>query len=176
MIIRLLSLVLLAWMLGFAWFAIALPTPLAERETDAVVVLTGGPNRINRGIEVLDRKWAPRMLISGVDLEVRPEEIAAEYKVSQKQMDCCIELGFRAFDTRSNARETARWIEKEKIGSIRLVTSNWHMRRARNELAGALPANVTVEVDAVRDNPSFGMLFAEYHKYLISVATRYIGI
>ncbi len=52
-IVRLLSSVLLAWILGFAWFAILLPQPLGDQQTDAVVVPTGGPMRIDRGLEAL---------------------------------------------------------------------------------------------------------------------------
>jgi uncharacterized SAM-binding protein YcdF (DUF218 family) len=57
-------------------------------------------------------------------------------------------------------------VAREKVGSIRLVTSDWHMRRAALELKGALPANVTILRDAVHSKPSFKMLFLEYHKLL----------
>ena len=40
---RLLSLLLLAWALGFIWFAVFLPQPVIEpMRTDGVVALTGG--------------------------------------------------------------------------------------------------------------------------------------
>lgn len=55
MIVRLFAVSILGWMLGFAWFAIFLPQPLDGRQTDAIVVLTGGAGRIDRGI-ALDRK------------------------------------------------------------------------------------------------------------------------
>ncbi len=67
MIVRLLALSLLGWMLGFVWFAVFLPQPLDGRRTDAIVVLTGGAGRIDRGIALLEDKAAKRMLISGVD-------------------------------------------------------------------------------------------------------------
>jgi putative copper export protein len=41
-IVRILSFTALAWLLGFAWFAILLPQPLDGRRSDAIVVLTGG--------------------------------------------------------------------------------------------------------------------------------------
>ncbi|MGQ3179637.1 MAG: YdcF family protein, partial [Blastomonas fulva] len=99
MIVRLLSSVLLAWILGFAWFAILLPQPLGEQQTDAVVVPTGGPLRIDRGLEALRNKWADRLLISGVDRDVRPAELSAQYPGSTELFDCCVDLGFRAYDT-----------------------------------------------------------------------------
>jgi len=48
------------------------------------------------------------------------------------------------------------------------VTSDWHMRRAVAELRGTLPGDVTILPDAVSTEPSFSMLFLEYHKFLAS--------
>src|SRR3546814_978598 len=46
MIRRLISLLFLAWVLGFAWFALLPPMPApTQQKTDAIVVLTGGPGR-----------------------------------------------------------------------------------------------------------------------------------
>ena len=39
MIKRLISLIFLAWVLGFAWFALLLPQPAPAEKTDAIVVL-----------------------------------------------------------------------------------------------------------------------------------------
>ena len=127
---RILSSLLLAYALGFLWFAIALPQPAAEVTTDAVVVLTGGEGRIDRALSVLRAGHAAQLLVSGVDKEVKPREFAAEYHVGPQLMRCCVTLGYQAVDTRSNAVESARWIAANKFESVRLVTSDWHMRRA----------------------------------------------
>ncbi|HKY81775.1 MAG TPA: YdcF family protein, partial [Sphingobium sp.] len=84
MIVRLFAVTLLAWMLGFAWFAIFLPQPLDGRPTDAIVVLTGGAGRIDRGLVLLQEGAARRMLISGVDRSVRPSELAARYEAPER--------------------------------------------------------------------------------------------
>ena len=76
MIRRIVSLLLLIWLVGFVWFAIVLPGPHENGKSDAVVVLTGGGGRIGRGLEALEKGWARRMLVSGVDREVRPGEFA----------------------------------------------------------------------------------------------------
>jgi uncharacterized SAM-binding protein YcdF (DUF218 family) len=176
MIKRLLALALLIWALGFAWFALLLPQPASLTKTDAVVVLTGGPNRIDRALEVLETGKAKRMLISGVAREVRPGELAAQYKRPQALFDCCIDLGFQAVDTRSNALETARWASEHKVKSIRLVTHDWHMRRARLELDNALPAGMVVINDAVATQPSLKTLFLEYHKYWLRAFAGLLGV
>jgi uncharacterized SAM-binding protein YcdF (DUF218 family) len=166
MIRRIASIVLLAWLFGFGWFALALPQPARATHTDAVVVLTGGTGRVTRGVDVLHRGTARQLFVSGVDRRVKPHEFALQYKVSAEEMACCVQLGFEALDTQSNANETARWVADTKIKSIRLVTNDWHMRRAEYELERVLPAGVTVLPDAVPSQPSLRTLFTEYHKLL----------
>ncbi len=175
MIRRITSLILLAWALGFLWYAVALPRAADKQRTDGVVVLTGGEGRIARGLEVLDHGWARRMLVSGVDRDVKPHEFALQYKVPAATMACCVDLGFESVDTRSNASETARWLAREKIRSFRLVTSDWHMRRAAYELRRMLPADVTMVEDAVPSEPSLRILFLEYHKMLARQIARLLG-
>ncbi len=170
MIRRIASIMFLAWAIGFLWFAVSLPRPVAGIATDAVIVPTGGAGRIARGLEVLDQGLADKMLVSGVDPEVKPGEFAAEFKVDPDQMECCITLGYSAVDTRSNAAETAKWVAQNEVRSLRLVTTDWHMRRTASELDRALPDHVTVIRDAVPSQPDFGTLFLEYHKLIASRA------
>lgn len=166
MLRRLSSLALIVWALGFVWFAIALPRPAGAEKTDVVVVPTGGEGRISRGLETLHRGWAKQMLVSGVDREVKPREFAAHYRVEPHLMKCCVTLGFESVDTRSNAQEIAAWLEAKRARSVRLVTTDWHVRRSAYELAKALPSGVAVVKDAVPSHPSFWILFLEYHKLL----------
>lgn len=176
MIRRLLSVVFLAWVIGFLVFAVTLPRPVAGITTDAVIVPTGGAGRIARGLDVLDQGLAAKMLVSGVDPEVKPGEFAAEFGVAPDQMACCVTLGFAAVDTRSNAAETAKWVAQNEVRSLRLVTTDWHMRRTASELDRTLPDHVTVVRDAVTSQPDFGTLFLEYHKLLASRAVGLAGL
>lgn len=176
MIRRILSFILLAWALGFAWFALLLPQPAALAKTDAIVVLTGGANRIDRGLEILEAGKSRKMLISGVDRDVKPPELAAQYAGSEKYFNCCIDLGFASVDTRSNALETARWAAKHKVKTLTLVTHDWHMRRARFELDRALPSSIDVTNDAVPTQPSLRALFKEYNKYWLRALAALVGI
>ena len=69
--------------------------------------------------------------------------------------------------TRSNAEEAARWLAKHDYRSVRLITSDWHMRRARYEFDKVLGNRYVLATDAVRTEPSFLTLFGEYNKYLL---------
>ncbi|MEP3422901.1 MAG: YdcF family protein [Erythrobacter sp.] len=172
---NILSGAVLVWALGFLWFTVSLPQPAGDTRTDAVIVPTGGAGRIAQGLVVLDQGFASKMLVTGVDPEVTPVEFAIEFEVDQARMDCCVTLGFVAVDTRGNATETAEWVEENGVQSLRLVTTDWHMRRAAGELDRTLPPSVMVVRDAVPSEPSLPSLFLEYHKLIASSVAGLFG-
>ncbi|MEE4289643.1 MAG: YdcF family protein [Erythrobacter sp.] len=176
MVRTLVSALFLVWSFGFMWFAVDLPQPAQATKTDAVIVPTGGAGRIARGLDVLDAGLARRLLVTGVDPEVTQGEFAAEFQVSQGLMDCCVSLGFMAVDTRSNASETAEWVERNSVRSLRLVTTDWHMRRAAGELDRQLPDGIVVVRDAVPSQPSLPVLFLEYHKLIASRVAGWLNL
>lgn len=163
------------WAAGYGVFLHSLGAPLEGRETDAIVVLTGGPGRIQRGLDALRAGDARRMLVSGVDPDVKPHELAAQFKPDSRLFDCCVDLGHEAVDTRSNADETARWVRAHRYKSVRLVTTDWHMPRARMELSNALEGDVEVIGDAVRSSPDRRVLLREYNKYLVRRIALWTG-
>lgn len=176
MIARIVAFVALAWALGFAAFMLLLPDPLDDHPTDAIVVPTGGAGRIDRGIGLLEAHEAKRMLITGVAPAVRPIDLALEYHARPALFDCCIDLGREAVDTRSNAEETARWVRAHHYHSVRLVTSDWHMARARMELGNALDDDVVIVRDGVKGEPDLKLLLAEYNKLLLRRVALWLGI
>lgn len=176
MIRRILGTVILLWALGFALFAGTLPRPAAAQKTDAIVVPTGGAGRIARGLALLQAGQAKRMLVTGVDRRVRPAELANVQGAPPALVTCCVDLGREAVDTRSNGEETARWIARRKYKSVRLVTTDWHMRRARFELVQATGGQIEIVTDAVRSNPGFGTLLREYNKYLLRRSAAVVGL
>lgn len=176
MISRTFSFLLLLYVLGYALFVVMLPEPADERHTDGIVVLTGGAKRLERGLDLLQRGKAKRLLVSGVDRTVRPVELAERYHASEALFQCCVDLGRESVDTRSNGAETARWVKQRKMKTIRLVTTDWHMPRARFELSRELGPDVSVLSDAVTSDASFRALFTEYNKYLLRRAAVIVGI
>lgn len=173
MIRRLVAALVLLWALGFAVFAVSLPGPAGDETTDGIVVLTGGPGRVARGLQLLSQGKAKRMLVSGVDRRVRAADLAATYSIPSGMLTR-IDLGSSAVDTRSNAQETARWIADHQYRSIRLVTTDWHMRRARYELRQVL-SGVHVVRDSVPSEPALTTLLREYNKYLLRRGAGLIG-
>lgn len=174
MLIRGLSFLLLFWLAGFVVFAVTLPRHVRPGRTDGIVVLTGGPGRLERGFTLLRDRQAQRMLISGVDRRVRPHELAVEYRVPDALVNCCVDLGQEAVDTRSNADETAEWAARRGYRSLRLVTTDWHMPRSHFEIGRAAPG-VAIIVDPVRSEPGLFALTREYSKYLLRRAGALAG-
>jgi len=175
-LVRIASFLLLLYVLGYAAFAVMLPRPAGDERTDAIVVLTGGSGRLERGFELVERGISRRMLISGVERTVRPNELAEVYQVDPQLIACCVALGRESFDTRSNADEVARWVERRRIRSIRLVTNDLHMPRAGYELRKRVGGDLRIVADAVPSRPNFGAIFVEYNKYLLGRAADLIGI
>ncbi|MEO7247518.1 MAG: YdcF family protein [Novosphingobium sp.] len=167
---RLGAFVVLAYLFGFLWFVFAMPQAAGDAKTDAIVVLTGGEGRIDRAIAMLRQGRAPRLFVAGVDKKVRPSEFAAQYREAAGLMTCCIVLDFKSTDTISNASEAAFWTAAARVHSVRLVTSDWHMRRAALELARVAPSSLVIVRDAVPSHPSFEILVLEYHKLLARAA------
>lgn len=173
---RIAALALVLYALGYALFAVMLPRPAGDERVDAIVVLTGGSGRLERGFDTLKRRLGGRMLISGVARTVRPHELAVAYDVAPEMMACCVTLGRDSFDTRSNGDEVARWVERRRVRSIRLVTNDLHMPRARYELRKRVGDSLLIIDDAVPTDPDVRQIFIEYNKYLLGRAADLIGI
>ncbi len=163
---RAIAALLLIWLAGFVAFAVNLPEPSSAPRTDGIVVLTGGPGRVSRGLRVLAAGRAKRMLVSGVDPVVRRQEFEAVQAVPEHLSSCCIDLGKEARDTISNATEAAGWAKAQKYKSVRLVTSNWHMRRAAFEFSRVFDDKTEIVIDAVPSSPGLVTMSVEYNKYL----------
>ncbi|MGE4312715.1 MAG: YdcF family protein [Pseudobdellovibrionaceae bacterium] len=135
------GLLLTLWVLGLTAYGIytfqAAPQLEDDLKTDAVIVLTGGKNRVNTALELLISGKGKKLLISGTHESVKLEDILQLEHMDAKWR-CCIDLDPEPQDTIGNASGTVKWIRANDIHSFILVTSAYHMRRARNELEIAL--------------------------------------
>ncbi len=178
------SLVLLVC--GFFWFFLQIPTEEVQLDSkaDGIVVLTGAAARIPDAIELLAAERGKRLLISGVYRNTRSIEIARLTPLYSKYFSCCIDLDRSALNTFGNAIQARRWAREHNFNSLIIVTSNWHMPRAMNELAHQLP-DVTlipypVISEKVKNDPwwqngaTARLLIGEYFKYLFGILRLHI--
>ena len=149
MILRLTALLVMLYALGFVLFAVTLGDPAGPRKTDAIVVLTGGAGRIEHGIAVMKQGDAKRMLVAGADPSVTRTDLIRRLHGEARLVRCCVDLGSEFVDTRSNAEEALRWLDKRGYKSVRLITSDWHMHRAAYEFRNQLGRRVTIIPDAL---------------------------
>jgi len=150
---------------------------------DAVVVLTGGENRVARAVELVAQGKGERLLISGVNDHTSATAIAKAIDENQDLFTCCIDIDRRARNTIGNAVEIARWVRTHHYGSLIVVTGAYHMPRALNELRRVLP-DIELIADPVltpglelnawwSDAHTMRVVILEYSKYLASeVRTR----
>ncbi|WP_439636498.1 YdcF family protein [Oceanicaulis sp.] len=140
--LRLTAFILLtAFVVGFALFVRQARTftPELTVNAEAIVVLTGGPNRVSTATALLRDGSGGRLLISGVNPDSPPADIAAAAGASEDLFECCVDIGLQAADTMGNAAETAAWARSHGYEHLIVVTSDYHMPRALLELQAAMP-------------------------------------
>lgn len=171
------------WLGGFLHYVAGvrdLGRQASERRTDAIVVLTGGSERIDAGLRLLQAERARKLFITGVNKGTNAEmlqQLRGQYP--PQLFACCVELGTAAEDTVGNAAETAIWVRKEGYRSLRLVTAAYHLHRAMIEFRRFMPATELlphpVFTEAVRleswwQHPGTARLLAgEFNKYIVSL-------
>ena len=163
----------LGGMIGFGYTINHLKTD-EKQKTDAIVVLTGGRNRISEAVELLNGGLAEKLLISGVAEETSLEALKKREDVNVTTSREII-LDKKSTNTVENAIEAAAWVKKNQFHSIRLVTSNYHLPRSmaefrannRNLIILAHPVySDRVERDWWRSWHSFRLIASEYNKFL----------
>ena len=121
---------------GFLWFADTVTSLKAPDgvKADAIVVLTGGYQRVDQAVGLLRDKAGQRLLISGAHPAASPGSIRRATQASPDLFKCCVDIGYEALDTIGNANEITRWIEDHQYKSVLVVTNNYHMPRTLLEL------------------------------------------
>ncbi|MDF2620943.1 MAG: hypothetical protein K0S00_3602 [Xanthobacteraceae bacterium] len=168
---------IVALLAGFGVFVAGLQGREAQttRRADGIVVLTGGAERITDATNLLVEGRGTRLLITGVHPDTTLAEIGRTVPATRESLECCVELGRAALNTRGNAIETAEWAREHRFRSLLVVTSAWHMPRALVELRRALPDVELVPYPVVPKRGPEGweaslanvrLLFVEYVKFI----------
>ena len=128
------------WVAGLFWFIGEMPDSRAvdNRPTDAIIVLTGGSERLPEGIRLLREGRAERLFVSGVYRGVDVSQLLEVTRESPSIEDR-IDIGHEAENTEGNAAETAAWMAEHDYASLRLVTASYHMPRSLLEFRAAMP-------------------------------------
>lgn len=175
-IFAILFLLVVSWIIGLFYFGYSINhyTPDLTTQTDAIVVLTGGRNRITEAVKLLNHKMADRLFISGVDKHTNLRTIQKTNKIKSTNLRN-IEIGRKATNTESNAEEAFAWTNANHISSIRLVTSNYHISRAMLEFKHLMPEVSIIPHPVYSERiekkwwtswQTFSLIFKEYNKFI----------
>jgi uncharacterized SAM-binding protein YcdF (DUF218 family) len=172
----------LALLVGFAVFASMIrdAPPAVVPRADAIVVLTGGEDRIEAGIKLLSEGKGRRLLISGVNPTTSAMQIGRLTGQDHRLFKCCIDFGYNAVDTSSNAEEARSWADTRGYSRLIVVTSSYHMPRSLTEFARVLPRAELVSYPVATRHHNLNewwhhpatarLLLSEYLKFLTSTA------
>ncbi|WP_407920794.1 YdcF family protein [Allorhizobium terrae] len=172
---------------GFLYFAdtVTLMRAPEHPKADAIVVLTGGYQRIDQAVDLLRKGSGQRLLISGVHPTTTSKQIRTMTQSSYDLFACCVDMGYQAIDTIGNANETAQWVHDKGYSSVLVVTSNYHMQRSLMELRRTAPNTQFIPYPVVisdlrtkawyADPNALRTLLSEYVKILLASARDTIG-
>lgn len=103
---------------------------LSLNNESAIIVLTGGKGRIEKGVELFEKGFGKHLFISGV-FEESEFEIKSSLDSKLLNQRCCIILDKNASNTFENAREVKEWtLRNSDIEKLILVSSYYHLPRS----------------------------------------------
>ena len=137
-----LSIAVAGFVAGFIAFALSATTvqPPSAEDADAIVVVTGGEDRINVALGLLRQGAGRRLLISGVNPRTSKGAIREHTGEDRRLFECCIDIGREAHDTIGNAEETRDWATQRRYRRLIVVTSGYHMPRTLAEFSRVMPS------------------------------------
>lgn len=153
---------------------------------DAIIVLTGGSQRITAALDLLANGHARRLLITGVNPATSVDDLARVAGTDSGIFSCCVDLDYEADNTVGNADQAKDWVARHGYSRLVVVTSNYHMPRSLMEFSRTMPevTFLPFAVPAIPDEensrwwrPETGRLYAaEYVKYVVALfRTRYLA-
>ena len=185
---KIFSFFLLSLIAGFFWWVLLLfntfpkkvyLTSLSEIPGKVgVVVLTGGKNRIEKGVDILSKGYGDELLISGVFM---PSEIEAKFSLEREKKElfkCCVSFDQKSKNTLENAEEVEKWLNQNKdIKSIILVSSYYHLPRSIMIFEKKIKSDVKIyPTPAIKKNNFRNQIFfhlkliiSEYFKVLYMI-------
>lgn len=176
---------ILLWVGGFAVFdAYIKKTQNNGKKTDAIVVLTGGKNRILESFNLFNNEMADILIISGVSDNVSLKELQRQNKTVITNNSDKIFIGREAATTYQNAIEVSEIIRRNNVRSVRLVTSYYHIPRSKEEILAHNP-DIEVIVHPVysqnvsskwwKNWNSFKLVASEFNKFIF-VYVKYFAL
>ncbi len=193
--IKYITIILFIYILGFIYFTTTLEYTqnFPNEKTDAIITLTGELKRITASIEELAKGKAKKLFISGVHRQAPIEKVIDKtittlqkqnkLKINPQLLKSQIQTG-KAENTIENGLESAIWVNKNNISTVRLMTSYYHLPRSKLIFKKYLP-NTTIiyhpillqkeKINPFTDSKLLFLILSEYNKYIITYLWNLAG-
>lgn len=146
------------------------------RQADTIVALAGGTGRLEEGIKLLASGRARFLIMAGIDRDATLDSIFFGQDIMARVDPSKIIMEKLSKTTYGNAEEVKKIIEAKGFGSIILITSIYHMKRAYYTFNHVLPDYVHIyphpisspnfdETNWWKDGTSIWILFLEFLKF-----------
>ncbi len=135
---------------------------------DSIAVLTGGRNRIQKGVELYSQNILKPILVTGVKSKVAANCIKGMLKAKCLDLNN-LRIGYNATNTKENIIEIEAFASLNNLKHITIVTSYYHLPRVYFRLKDS---NLNFNFCVPEHNSKINYIasFAEYIKFLVAVA------
>ena len=145
-----------------------------NNSSDGIAVLTGGKGRVGLGLELFKNNRNLKLIISGVDKKVSDKSIVPDSLMNKDN----ITIDKESESTYQNAKVINKWIEKNKLKNVTVITSYYHMPRSMLLMYELTPVIKFYAYPVKKDYSKrislkenifyYFFLVEEYIKYLVS--------
>jgi uncharacterized SAM-binding protein YcdF (DUF218 family) len=157
------------------WLVVDAPQP-----ADAILVLAGETDRRPaRALELLQQGYA-RKIVMDVPADAKiykftQVELAREYIQDLPQRTAIAICQINGLSTRDESREARDCLEHENAGSVLIVTSDFHTRRALSIFCHELRGK-PVSVAAARNDVQFGLRWWTHRQWAKTAADEWLRL
>ncbi len=113
-------------------------------KADAIVVLTGGKGRTDEGLMMLRKGGGEVLIVSGVNSDSVVDAIFSKRLSVEERAKIILEK--RSRNTYGNAVEVRRIMSEKGFKTMVLVTSDYHMKRARYIFDNVMPPDISISI------------------------------
>jgi len=160
---------------GGRWLVVDEP-----RRSDVILVLAGETERRpQRALQLLEQGYGRRILIdvpaAATTFTFKDIELAETFVRSLPQAALIRICPIVGLSTRDESRDAEKCLEGEHAGSVMLVTSDFHTRRALNVFRRELPER-SFSVAASHDDRQFGVRWWTHRQWAKTAADEWLRL
>lgn len=156
------------YVLLLATFAMQLPKSedldLVE-QVDGIVVFTGGSNRIETALSLLQDGYDVPILISGVNPSVSENKLLKNLSQHKQNL---VTLDYKSLSTSDNAQMALLWANAHNVQKIGLITSHYHMPRSLYNLERYGVQKPVFPLAVFPEKMPISFMVREFHKYILT--------